>query len=316
MACSGATTEICGDSWANSVYISSCALNPDLYLTHHWPICNGLMKDANGSADMIQGSLTSFVTDRFGNADSALALNGGWTQVPSGMYFDSPQFTITAWIYPQTFGFCSRVIDFGNGPASDNILLAFECGSSLLPAFGLYSGSILISQFNSGQALTLNTWQFLAATYDGSNMYIYINGVLLASDTFVYYALPSMIRVNNYIGKSNWAVDGYTDSYVDDLRFYRISLTQSQINTLMNQPDTSSTLSACQLTTTSATSTTTTTTTTSTATTTITTSTTTTSMITTTTTTMTTTMTTTTTTATTTTTTTTTTSTTRTTKLM
>ena len=34
---------------------------------------------------MKQGALTSFTSDRFGNANSALALNGGWAQVPSGV---------------------------------------------------------------------------------------------------------------------------------------------------------------------------------------------------------------------------------------
>ena len=71
------------------------------YLTHYWPIESGSMNDVKGAADMSQGNATSYTSDRFGNANSALALNGGWTQVPSGIYFNSPQFTITAWVYPQ-----------------------------------------------------------------------------------------------------------------------------------------------------------------------------------------------------------------------
>jgi hypothetical protein len=63
------------------------------------------MKDLIGSADMTQGSLTSFTMDRFGNANSALALNGGWTQVPAGVYFDSIEFTISVWVYPNECGF-------------------------------------------------------------------------------------------------------------------------------------------------------------------------------------------------------------------
>ena len=51
----------------------------DQYLTHYWPICDGQMLDQIGMANMIQGNLTSFTLDRFGNANSALALNGGYT---------------------------------------------------------------------------------------------------------------------------------------------------------------------------------------------------------------------------------------------
>jgi len=56
------------------------------------------MFDVIDVAHMTQGSSTYFTTDRFGNANAALALNGGWTQVPSGIYFDTPEFTISVWI--------------------------------------------------------------------------------------------------------------------------------------------------------------------------------------------------------------------------
>ena len=55
----------------------------DKYLTHHWPICLGSMEDQTDSAHMSQGALTSFTMDRFGKANSALALIGRWTQVPT-----------------------------------------------------------------------------------------------------------------------------------------------------------------------------------------------------------------------------------------
>ena len=84
------------------------------------------MNDEIGTAHMTQGSLNLFVSDRFGNANSALALNGRWTQVPSGVYFDSPEFTISVWVYPQQVGSHARIIDFGNGQASDNILFLFH----------------------------------------------------------------------------------------------------------------------------------------------------------------------------------------------
>jgi hypothetical protein len=40
------------------------------YMTHYWPIENGQMNDKIGSAHMIQGSLTSFTADRFGNVET------------------------------------------------------------------------------------------------------------------------------------------------------------------------------------------------------------------------------------------------------
>jgi hypothetical protein len=74
-------------------------INPnDQFMTHYWPFCSSTMFDDIGDAHMTQGSLTTFSTDRFGNANTALNLNGGWTQVPSGFYFNAPAFTISTWI--------------------------------------------------------------------------------------------------------------------------------------------------------------------------------------------------------------------------
>jgi hypothetical protein len=46
------------------------------------------MNDYIGSAHMTQESSSTFTLDRFGNNNSALALNGSWTQVPAGIYFN------------------------------------------------------------------------------------------------------------------------------------------------------------------------------------------------------------------------------------
>jgi hypothetical protein len=85
------------------------------YFTHYWPIENGTMKeDVIDSKDMTQGNATNFTLDRHGKENSALALNGGWTQVPPGIYFDNPELTISVWVYPQQVGLNSKVIDFSN----------------------------------------------------------------------------------------------------------------------------------------------------------------------------------------------------------
>ena len=96
------------------------------------------MNDLIGSSHMIQGNLTSFIEDRFGCLNSSLALNGGWIQVPSGIYFDSPEFTISVWVYPMNVGYFSRIIDFGVGANADNILLTLSNGNSLLPYFNFF----------------------------------------------------------------------------------------------------------------------------------------------------------------------------------
>jgi arabinan endo-1,5-alpha-L-arabinosidase len=187
------------------------------------------MLDEIDSAHMTQGSLSSFAKDRFGCPNSSLALNGGWTQVPPGIYFDTQELTITVWIYPQQFGVWARVIDFGNGPNSNNIVIH----QYSTPVFVIFSNTIIVNQAVSAISLQTNKWQFLAVTLNFNSSRIYIDGQLTINLN-KQYTLQISNRTNCFIGKSNWAGDGYSYSYLDDLRFYNKSLSQEEILELMN----------------------------------------------------------------------------------
>jgi hypothetical protein len=192
------------------------------------------MLDTIGGANMVQGTATNYTTDRFGCLESALALNGGYTTVPTGVYFNTPQFTISVWVYPQNIGTGARLIDFGNGPSSDNVLFALSGLANIpVPYLCIYSGKTAKVQYTSPTNLTMSIWQLLAVTYNGKNSQMFVDGVLVANKSIIY-AMKSISRNSCYIGKSNWN-NGYSWSYFDDLRFYNVSLTQSQIVELMSQ---------------------------------------------------------------------------------
>jgi hypothetical protein len=204
------------------------------------------MKDQIGGADMTQGNLTTFNTDRFGMPNSALNLNGGWTQVPGGIYFNTVEFSISVWIYPQQVGIMARLFDFGNGvqnngQANNNILVQIAQGLIKQPVFAIYTGSTGTSGttpivfLGTKLNITENTWQFLTITFNGYSAFIYINGQQAANLTFPLYTMPTISRSYCYIGKSAWSTDGYSWSTIDDLRFYNVSLTQSEVIQLMNQ---------------------------------------------------------------------------------
>jgi hypothetical protein len=192
------------------------------------------MLDVIGSDDIIQGNLTAFIEDRFCNPNSALALNGGWAQVPPGIYFDAPEFTITVWIYPQQVSHYSNVIDFG----PNYIILRLDSGSNNLPALNIQNNNGSIGLCKSSKALLNGEWQMLAATFNGSFQSIYINGKLTCSLGISSYNLPAIYRLNNYIGKSHIASVGYSWSYFDELRFYNKSLNEMEISQLMNHNQT------------------------------------------------------------------------------
>jgi hypothetical protein len=203
------------------------------------------MFDKIGLADMTQGDLTSFIEDRFGNANSALALNGGFTVVPSGIYFDTPEFTISLWIYPQQVDNGARVIDFGNQLLSNNIVITLSHQTPSLynlvtPKLTIYSQQNVTIEALSAQNMQTNQWHFVAFTFDGMNARIYIDGQLSA-DVMHAYSLENLNRSNCFIGKNNW-LDGHSYSsysHLDDLRFFNKSLTHQEILELMHRNETS-----------------------------------------------------------------------------
>jgi hypothetical protein len=217
-------------------------------LTNYWPITSSQMQaDIVGCDDMVIQGATAYALDRFGNADSALALNGGSTQLPSGIYFNTPKFSVTAWVYPQNLSADSKLFEFSNGFYLDKIELALVApqATNLFPKFDIFSGANSIGNVVSTIALVPGQWQFLAVTYDGISLKMYMNAVLTATSMQFSYTMPTINRANNYFGKSFQTGIGYSQSYLDDIRFYNISLTQSQVNDLINANDTSSTISNC-----------------------------------------------------------------------
>ena len=219
---------------------NSNALPTDKYLTHYWPICNSELTDQIASAHMFHAEQTLFAEDRFGVANSALSLNGNWTQVPSGIYFDTTELSISVWILPLNLSKCSRLFDFSNSNAknlTDNIYMRLDntCyQASYKPELAFYSHSLLHANCVSSKEIKIGTWQFLTATFDGNRMSLYINGEITCNKSKAFN-LSVVNRAYNYIGKSFDAYDGYSSSIIDDLRFYNKCLTQTEILELMNE---------------------------------------------------------------------------------
>ena len=191
------------------------------------------MKDVIGTADMTQGVSILFTNDQFGKANAALALNQGFAIVPSGIYFNTPQFTISVWVYPKGYtGNFARVMDFGSGPYTNNIVVSLErtcCSSEPFFAYVFPEGTEedVIPPF----ALSTEEWQFLTITYDSTYLKFYINADLKASTSWSF-TLPTITRTTNYVGKSNWEAHGTSSSYIDDFAFYGTCLSQTQITDL------------------------------------------------------------------------------------
>jgi hypothetical protein len=147
---------------------------------------------------------------------------------PSGNF--STGLTIECWVKWGAFNSWSRLLDMGNGDASDNILLANKETNNII-RFEIYQGAASQGIETAAIAAT-NRWYHIAVTVDGSgNAIIYVDGVSVATGTIW---LPNNVsRSNCYIGKSNWAADDYLNGVVDEMRIWNVARTQQQIKSNM-----------------------------------------------------------------------------------
>ena len=141
--------------------------------------------------------------------------------------------TVEAWVYVDEHQWWQRVIDFGNGAASDNIFLAWSENTGKM-AWGIFQGN------NSQRIVTddvfpTKQWVHVAAVNDEQgNAYIYWNGELKASGHV--FAPLNVARDNNYIGRSNWSSDpAYFKGKMNDVRIWNTARTQTDIKNSLNQ---------------------------------------------------------------------------------
>ncbi len=104
--------------------------------------------------------------------------------------------------------FWERIVDFGNGSPSSNIILS-RFGNTNALNFELYNPTTANKVDPSGANTLIPSGggvRSYAGTANGTNMVLYQNGT--PQLTVANSALPDQVlRTNNYVGKSNWVVD-------------------------------------------------------------------------------------------------------------
>jgi len=147
-----------------------------------------------GGKNMTLVSNSALSVDRFGAANSALAITSGYATVPPGVYFDPSTggFTVMLWVKMLAFpssGRSARFIDFGIGSALDNCRLGTDIGQQL--KLVVYKDSTY-KLVESTSLLQLNQWTHVAATVNGSNGFSFINGTLNSQVTGLFFYLVTL----------------------------------------------------------------------------------------------------------------------------
>lgn len=164
----------------------------------------------------------------------ALSFDGGndWVTVPDSASLDlTAGMTLEAWVRPTNIRGYTTVI-LKEGPSNLAYALYASDGVSRPPATWLNTPQGDYSAVAPNN-LVLNTWTHLAATYDGSVVSLYVNGVLVNSDNTAgpITATTGALRIG---GNSIWGE--YFAGLVDEVRIYNRALNTGEILANMSTP--------------------------------------------------------------------------------
>jgi hypothetical protein len=213
-------------------------------LTHYWPILFSTATDCVGTKHLgAPSSLFAYSNDRNLLTNDAINFNNGYVSFPPDAtgYLNSA-FTITLWVKAAacTTGKWCNLVDFGASAGVSNIFLASAGTNTGFISFYMYSSSGSLKAFLdlSANALSTTNWQFLAVSYDGYTITVYIDGLSVATKSNSVYWIPESVSRTGYLGQSFYSSSvnsnvantvGTSLSQVDQIAIYNRDLTDAQI---------------------------------------------------------------------------------------
>lgn len=151
----------------------------------------------------------------------------------SSVQLSGTKITLEAWIYPTAWQpqvFQGNIINKENNAPDYGYML--RCGENGRLNFNLGDGS-WHERSTPANTLSLNTWQHVAATYDGSKMRLYLNGNLVDSISITLSFTSSLQNLT----LGNWSNPSTARCFIgsiDEARVWNIARSKAQIQASMN----------------------------------------------------------------------------------
>ena len=139
--------------------------------------------------------------------------------------FSYTNHTISAWYYANSGD--KYIFDSRDG-GSDGIALAVNADGTLWYAVRGSGGNSVTSSSGS-----LNAWNHVAVTYNGSTAKIYLNGSEVGSGTF---SDTISTTTNARIGAISYTTSGYFDGLIDEVALWDTALSASTISKIASKP--------------------------------------------------------------------------------
>ena len=217
-----------------SIVTNGLVVNLDAGNTASYPGTGTTWTDLSGNG--INGTLQNGVGYNSSNG-GILTLDGSddFISLSARNWYNPNGFTYSVWVLNNDFsGSYERIMDFGNGTPSNNILI-YRAGTGVgTVGFQTCSGSTC-SGPSSDNVLSAGAWIYFTATVDGSgNLKMYKNGTQIGSTYSGGNTIANATLSNNYIGKSNWAADATWDGKFGNIQIYSQALSATEIQQNFN----------------------------------------------------------------------------------
>ncbi|MDD2696895.1 MAG: LamG domain-containing protein, partial [Candidatus Pacebacteria bacterium] len=203
----------------------------------YWKFNEGLGSSAydssgNNNTGTLYGGMATSTADgsgwKAGKYGSALAFDGTNDYVAcsnNSILNPTTAITVGAWVKPKTYTSWDGIVSKWSTAGNRGYIL-------LLNGFGGFIFSITTDGSTAINAsgplsLTAENWYYVAGTYDGSVLKVYINGILLGQTSAMgnIFASSDSLR----IGKDGASWTNYFNGIIDDVRIYNYARNPQQI---------------------------------------------------------------------------------------
>ena len=185
------------------------------------------------SANGNNGTISNATWTSSGKYGGALVFNGKSSMVTindSASLNLTTGMTLEAWVNPTTVSSAWRDVIF----KSDSLyyLEATSPTKSDTPAAGGTFSNGKVTTYGTS-SLSKNAWTFLTATYNGSNLLLYVNGTQVSSLAHT----GNIVTSTNALQLGGDSLYGeFLSGMIDNVRIYNTALTSAQIQTDMKTP--------------------------------------------------------------------------------
>jgi MSHA biogenesis protein MshQ len=155
-----------------------------------------------------------------------------YVEIPDNAALDIPnELTITAWIYMRTL------------PAELHTIVSKDTNYEFhIDNLGRVYWWWEVANFRTTFTITLNRWHHIAVTYRSGSQTIYVDGISRATNAYVGTLPQNNLPV--HIGTDWNFISRAFDGYIDEVNILPTHLSQTQVQTLMNQTHPCATVAA------------------------------------------------------------------------